>query len=92
MYAIFFTKKAVQDIELLKAAKLNDKVKYLIAILMENPYQSPPTYEKLRGDLKGSYSRKINIKHRIVYEVIDEDKTVKILSMWTHYEFKVMRP
>ena len=87
MYGIFFTKKAVQDIELLKAAKLNDKAKYLIEILKENPYQSPPNYEKLRGDLQGAYSRRINIKHRIVYEIINEDKTVKIISMWTHYEF-----
>ena len=87
MYGIFFTKKAVQDIELLKAAKLNDKAKYLIEILKENPYQAPPNYEKLRGDLQGAYSRRINIKHRIVYEIINEDKTVKIISMWTHYEF-----
>ena len=87
MYGIFFTKKAVQDIELLKVAKLNDKAKYLIEILKENPYQSPPNYEKLRGDLQGAYSRRINIKHRIVYEIINEDKTVKIISMWTHYEF-----
>lgn len=87
MYSIFFTKKAVQDIEFLKAAKLNDKAKDLIDILRENPYQSPPPYEKLRGDLHGAYSRRINIKHRIVYEVIDGDKTIKIISMWTHYEF-----
>ncbi|MDD3350412.1 MAG: Txe/YoeB family addiction module toxin [Eubacteriales bacterium] len=87
MYGIFFTKKAVQDIELLKVAKLNDKAKYLIEILKENPYQAPPNYEKLRGDLQGAYSRRINIKHRIVYEIINEDKTVKIISMWTHYEF-----
>jgi len=87
MYSIFFTQKAVQDIEFLKAAKLNDKAKYLIDILRENPYQSPPPYEKLRGDLQGTYFRRINIKHRIVYAVTDEDKAVKIISMWTHYEF-----
>ena len=87
MYKIVYTKKSVRDIEKLKAAKLDQKTKSLIELVRENPYKSPPSYEKLQGDLSGAYSRRINIKHRFVYEVLEEEKTVKILSMWTHYEF-----
>ena len=86
MYSIVYTKKAANDITNLKAAKLDSKTKSLIAILRENPYQTPPPYEKLLGDLQGTYSRRINIKHRLVYEVIEEEQTVKIISMWTHYD------
>ena len=87
MYKIVYTKKSVRDIEKLKAAKLDQKTKSLIELVGENPFKTPPSYEKLQGDLSGAYSRRINIKHRFVYEVLEEEKTVKILSMWTHYEF-----
>lgn len=87
MYKIVYTKKSVRDIEKLKSAKLDKKIKSLIEIVRENPFKTPPQYEKLQGDLSGAYSRRINIKHRFVYEVLEEEKTVKILSMWTHYEF-----
>ena len=87
MYTIVYTKKAAADIPKLKLAKLDTKVKALIEILRENPYQTPPPYEKLIGDLQGAYSRRINVKHRLVYEVLEEVNTVKIISLWTHYEF-----
>lgn len=87
MYKIVYTKKSVKDIEKLKAAKLDQKTKSLIELVRENPFKTPPSYEKLQGDLSGAYSRRINIKHRFVYEVLEEEKTVKILSIWTHYEF-----
>ncbi len=87
MYSIVFDKNALKDIPKLKASKLDRKVKALIDILRENPYQTPPPFEKLQGDLQGAYSRRINIQHRLVYEVIEDMQTVKIISMWTHYEF-----
>ncbi len=87
MYSIVYTKRAANDITKLKAAKLDGKAKALIDLLRENPYQSPPTWEKLQGDLLGAYSRRINIKHRLVYQVFEAEKVVKIISMWTHYEF-----
>ena len=85
MYSIVYTKKAAADITNLKAAKLDTKA--LIDILREDPYRTPPPWEKLQGDLQGAFSRRINIKHRLVYQVYEEEKTVKIISMWTHYEF-----
>lgn len=87
MYSIVYTKKAVNDIPKLKASKLDKKAKALIEVIRVNPYQTPPPYEKLQGDLQGAYSRRINIKHRLVYEVLEEEQTVKIISLWTHYEF-----
>lgn len=66
--------------------KLDIKAKKLIDIIKENPYQNPPPYEKLTGDLKDYYSRRINIQHRLIYQVIEKEKTVRILSMWTYYE------
>lgn len=87
MYTIVYTKKAAADIPNLKAAKLDKKAKALIDVIRENPYQTPPPYEKLVGDLQGAYSRRINIKHRFVYEVLEEEQTVKIISLWTHYDF-----
>ena len=87
MYKIFYTKKAIKDIGKIKSAKLEKIAKNLINIIKENPYQNPPSYEKLVGDLKGLYSRRINLKHRLVYEVIEEEKAIKIISLWTHYEF-----
>ena len=86
MYNIVYTKKAINDIPKLKSVKLDKKARALIEIIKENPYKTPPTYEKLMGDLTGAYSRRINIKHRLVYEVLEEEKTVKIISLWTHYE------
>ncbi len=86
-YTIVYTKKASEDIPKLKAAKLDKKAKALIEVIRNNPYQTPPPFEKLVGDLQGAYSRRINLKHRLVYEVLDEKQTVKIISLWTHYEF-----
>ena len=86
MYRIVYTRDAVKDIPKLKAAHLDAKAKALIELLRENPYQSPPGYEKLVGDLQGLFSRRINIQHRLVYQVLDEEKTVKIVSLRTHYE------
>jgi toxin YoeB len=87
MYSIVYDKKAVKDIPKLKAAKLDKKAKALISLIKESPFQSPPPYEKLQGDLQGAYSRRINIQHRLVYQVIEAQQTVKIISLWTHYEF-----
>lgn len=87
VYKIVYTKRAVNDIKNLKSAKLDKKAKVLIELVRENPFQTPPPYEKVLGDLKGAYSRRINIKHRFVYEVLENEKTIKILSMWSHYEF-----
>lgn len=86
-YNILYTKRAAADIAKLKAAKLDKKALALIDLLCDNPFQNPPPYEKLLGELSGAYSRRINIKHRLVYSVSEETKTVKIISMWTHYEF-----
>jgi len=85
-YSIVYTKRAAADIPKLKSAKLDKKAKALINLIHETPFQNPPPYEKLVGDMQGAYSRRINIKHRLVYEVIEEIKTVKIISLWTHYE------
>ena len=86
MHKIQYHKKAVKEIEKLKMNKLDIKAKKLIDIIKENPYQNPPPCEKLTGDLKDYYSRRINIQHRLVYQVIEKEKTIRILSMWTHYE------
>ena len=87
MYTVVYTKKAVKDIPLLKAAGLDGKARALIEILRSDPFQNPPPFEKLQGDLSGAYSRRINIKHRLVYQILENDKTVKIISLWTHYAF-----
>ncbi|MCR4692697.1 MAG: Txe/YoeB family addiction module toxin [Firmicutes bacterium] len=85
-YKIVYTKEAAGDVKKLKASKLDQKAKALIEVIRKNPYQNPPPYEKLLGDLSGLYSRRINIKHRLVYQVFDDEKVVKITSMWSHYE------
>ncbi len=85
-YKIVYTKQAVKDVVLLKQAGLSFKAQKLIDIVKANPFQTPPPYEKLTGDLKGMYSRRINIQHRFVYEVIEEQHTVKVIRMWKHYE------
>ena len=87
MYEIVYTKRALQALPKLKAAKLGGKVEALVALLERDPFRNPPPYESLLGTLKGSYSRRINHKHRLVYQVYEEKKTVKIISMWSHYEF-----
>ena len=86
MYTIVYTKAATKDIPKLKAAHLDAKAKALIGVIRDNPHQTPPSYEKLVGDLQGLFSRRINIQHRLVYQVLEEDKTIKIVSLWTHYE------
>ena len=86
MYQVFFTPIAVKDIEKLKAVHLDEKAKGLIELIKKAHYQKPPTYEKLFGDLQGLYSRRINIKHRLVYEVYEEEKIIKIVSLWSHNE------
>ena len=81
-----YSKFALKDAKKLSAAGLRDKAQSLLDLLEENPFQNPPPYEKLVGDLKGAYSRRINIQHRLVYEVFRKEKTVRILRMWTHYD------
>ena len=81
-----YAKQAQKDAEKLAAAGLKPKAQALLAILVENPYQTPPRFEKLVGDLAGAYSRRISIQHRLVYQVLDEAKIVKVLRMWTHYQ------
>ncbi len=86
MYKLLYTKQAVKDIETIKRAGLAQKAQKLLGIIRKNPYQSPPPYEKLVGDLNGLFSRRINIQHRLVYEVFEKEQTVKIIRLWTHYE------
>ena len=86
MYIIEYHKKALKDIVKLKENNLDKKTKNLIEVLKVNPFQTPPPYEKLIGDLKGLYSRRINIQHRLVYKVNEQERKVQILSLWTHYE------
>lgn len=86
MWKVVFTKQAQKDAKKLSAAGLRPKAEKLIEILRNNPYQTPPPFEKLLGDLSGAFSRRINIQHRIIYQVLDEIKTVKVIRMWTHYE------
>ena len=85
-YLIVLTKQAQKDAKKLESCNLDKKAKELLKIIKENPYETPPTYEKLVGDLKGFYSRRINIQHRLVYEVYENERTIKVLRMWTHYE------
>lgn len=85
-WQLVYTKQAKKDAKKLSSTGLKDKAEYLLAILREDPFKSPPPYEKLVGELSGSCSRRINIQHRLVYQVLEEQETVKILRMWTHYE------
>jgi toxin YoeB len=85
-WSLVYTRQAQKDAEKLAAAGLKPKAEALLAILVENPYQTPPTFEKLVGDLSGAYSRRISLQHRLVYQVLDDAKTVKVLRMWTHYQ------
>jgi toxin YoeB len=85
-WRLVYTEQAQKDAEKLAAAGLKPKAQSLLAILAENPYQTPPPIEKLVGDLAGACSRRISIQHRLVYQVLDDAKTVKVLRMWTHYQ------
>ncbi|MEK6582238.1 MAG: Txe/YoeB family addiction module toxin [Nitrospirota bacterium] len=86
IWKIVYTKQAQKDAKKISASGLRPKAEQLIKILEKNPYQDPPPFKKLVGDLGGAYSRRINIQHRLVYEILDEIKTVKVIRMWTHYE------
>lgn len=86
MYKIVFTKQAMKDRRRIAEAGLEKRAKALLSVLAENPWRSPPPYEKLVGELSGFYSRRINIQHRLVYSVDEEARLVKILRLWTHYE------
>jgi Txe/YoeB family toxin of toxin-antitoxin system len=83
---IAYSKFALKDAKKLSAAGLRERTQALLDILEKDPFQNPPPYEKLVGDLRGAYSRRINIQHRLVYEVFRKEKTVRVLRMWTHYE------
>lgn len=85
MWRVVFTKQAQKDAKKLSAAGLRPNAAKLIEILRENPFQTPPPFEKLLGDLAGAFSRRINIQHRLVYQILDEEKVVKVIRMWTHY-------
>lgn len=85
-WELVYTKHAQKDAAKLAASGLKAKAQELLAVVKLNPFQNPPTYEKLVGDLSGAYSRRINIQHRLVYEVFPDQKVVKVLRMWTHYE------
>ncbi|MDZ8069262.1 MAG: Txe/YoeB family addiction module toxin [Nostoc sp. DedQUE08] len=86
IWRLIYTKQAQKDAKKLASSNLKEKAEELLAVLKENPFQNPPPYEKLVGDLSGAYSRRINIQHRLVYEVIESEQVVKIIRMWTHYE------
>ena len=85
-WAVVFAKHVVKDARKLAAADLKDKAQALIEVLANDPFRNPPPYERLVGDLDGAYSRRINIQHRLVYEVFRKERTVRVLRMWTHYE------
>jgi Txe/YoeB family toxin of toxin-antitoxin system len=85
-WEVLYTKHAQKDAQKLSANGLKGKAQELLALIKENPFQNPPPYEKLAGDLSGAYSRRINIQHRLVYEVLQAQKIVKVLRMWSHYE------
>ncbi|MBG1241486.1 Txe/YoeB family addiction module toxin [Nostoc sp. NZL] len=85
-WRLVYTKQAQKDAKKLASSNLKEKAEELLVVLKKNPFQNPPPYEKLVGDLSGAYSRRINIQHRLVYEVIESEQLVKIIRMWTHYE------
>ncbi len=87
MYKVEFHKRALKDIEKLKENKLESKAKRLVEIIKENPFQNSPPYEKLVGNLEGFISRRINIQHRLIYQVLEDKKVIRIISLWSHYEF-----
>ncbi|MXS77938.1 Txe/YoeB family addiction module toxin [Nitrosomonas sp. JL21] len=85
-WEVLFTRQAQKDANKISQAGLKPKVVELLKLLEENPFQNPPPYEKLIGDLSGAYSRRITIQHRLIYQIYSEDKKIKVLRMWTHYE------
>lgn len=86
MWKIYYTRQAQKDARKLASSGLKDKAEELLRIVATDPYQNPPPYEKLVGDLSGAYSRRINIQHRLVYQIYEDEKCVKVLRLWTHYE------
>ncbi len=85
-WVLVYTKQAQKDAKKLAASGLKQKTQFLLELIKKNPFQNPPPYEKLVGDLSGAYSRRINIQHRIVYQIYKNEKVVKIIRLWTHYE------
>jgi Txe/YoeB family toxin of toxin-antitoxin system len=85
-WQVVYTKEAQKDAKKLASSGLKSKAQELLAILAEDPFKRPPPFEKLVGDLAGAYSRRINIQHRLVYEILEEERIVKVLRLWTHYE------
>ena len=85
-WELYYTKQAQKDAKKLSQSGLKKKAESLLEIISTNPYQNPPPYEKLVGDLSGAYSRRINIQHRLVYQVLEKENAIKILRMWTHYK------
>lgn len=91
-WQVVYSKQAQKDAKKLAAAGLKEKAQDLLAILAADPFRNPPPFEKLVGDLAGAYSRRINIRHRLVYEVFVEERTVRVLRLWTHYEYGAVPP
>ena len=85
-WRLVYTARARKDAKKLTAAGLRDKTEQLLAVLRDDPFRSPPTFEKLVGDLEGAYSRRINIQHRLVYQILQAERAVKVIRMWSHYE------
>ena len=85
-WSVVFTKQAQKDAKKIASSNLKPQAQRLLDLIAKNPFQNPPPYEKLVGDLAGAYSRRINIQHRLIYQVYTAEKTVKVLRMWTHYE------
>lgn len=86
MWKLYYTKQAQKDARKLASAGLKEKAQGLLKILADNPFQNPPPYEKLVGDLSGAYSRRINIQHRLVYQVLEKEQAIKVIRLWTHYD------
>ena len=85
-WRVVFTRQAAKDAKNLGRSGLKPKAEYLLSVIRDDPYRTPPPFEKLLGDLRGAFSRRINVQHRLVYQVLDDERTVKVLRMWTHYE------
>ncbi len=85
-WELFYTKQAQKDAKKLAASKLKKKAQAILEVIEKDPYQNPPPYENLIGDLAGAYSRRINIQHRVVYQVYEDERVVKVLRLWSHYE------
>jgi Txe/YoeB family toxin of toxin-antitoxin system len=85
-WQVVFTKQTLKDAKKVNSAGLKDKAENIIKLLQNNPYQNPPSFEKLVGDLTGAFSRRINIQHRMVYQIYEKEKTIKVIRMWTHFE------